>query len=146
MGINLFAYQKSHENHYYEESKNYRRLNNFYLNYYHKLIPDQRIEPPSIIPSSWYKYAREDVDTNTKRQSVRDLMKKWIEWETETKTQLHSYYKQLFDMGEICAAQEILYYLEDVKHELEGAYNTYINLKSTDYDIVYIIDQQKEKE
>ena len=142
--LNLFGYQKCHEYHYYEESNNCRCLNDFYLNQYHKLIVEQKIDELSnpIIPSSWYKYTREDVDINTKRQAVRDLYKKWVDWETETRDSLQRYYKQLYDLDEICAAKKIAYFLEDVNNELCNAYQDYIYLKSVDYDIVHITELQ----
>jgi hypothetical protein len=33
----------------------------------------------------WHKYTTMDVDTNTKRNSIKDLMTKWVEWERSTK-------------------------------------------------------------
>lgn len=140
--LNLRGYRKCHEYHYYEESINYRELNNFYLKYFQKLIPTQEIENPEIIPSSWHRYMREDVDINTKRQQVRELFKKWIDWENETKTLLQSSYKELDSMGEDFAAEKIMYFLKDVSNELAIAQEKYINLKSIDYDIVSIVEEQ----
>ena len=42
--------------------------------------------PQPIIPDSWYKYTSMDVDASTKRNAIKDLTEKWINWERETKT------------------------------------------------------------
>jgi len=34
-----------------------------------------------------------EVDTNTKRSAVKDSMKKWVDWEKETKVLLEASYK-----------------------------------------------------
>ena len=141
--LNLCGYQKCHEQHYYEESINYREFNKFYLTYYHKLIPNLPPENVEIIPTSWYKYMRENVDTNTRRQSVRDLFKKWIEWETDTKNLLQTSYAQLRENNDFFAADKIMEMLKEVSDELATAYNSYINLSSTDYDIVFITEEQE---
>lgn len=140
--LNLYGYHKCHEYHYYEESINCKELSNFFLNYYHKLLIEQEIKPVQIIPSNWYKYAREDVDTNTKRQSVRDLFKYWIDWEIETCTLLNTYHKQLSEMNEFFAADKILNLLKETKDELAAAYQKFINLKTLDYNILPIIEEQ----
>ena len=140
--LNLYGYQKCHEYHFYEESVNYRCLQNFYLNTYHKLIPEQEIKYTNLIPTNWYKYARENVDTNTKRSAVKDLFKQWVEWEKQTKTELQSFYKQALDLGEICAAENILYFLKDVSEELRIAQEIYIGLDNMNYDIIHIIEEQ----
>ena len=61
--LSLSCYQHDHEEHFIEESKNYRDLQSFYLDQYHKLIPPSSSETIEAIPSTWYKYKREDVDS-----------------------------------------------------------------------------------
>ena len=71
--LNLCGYKKCHEYHYYEESRNYRCLCNFYMEQYYKLIPpkEPKTKRKELIPSSWYKYEKIDVDANTKRTAVK---------------------------------------------------------------------------
>ena len=140
--LNLKGYQKCHEYHYYEETCNYRYLQNFFLSHCNKMIHENSIEQPDIIPNNWYKFTKKEVDVNNKRSAVKDLMKKWVEWEKETKTLLESSYKQLYELNEISCAIEIMYFIKDVDKELAHAQETYINLESMGYDIVYIIDRQ----
>lgn len=140
--LNLKGYQKCHEYHYYEETCNYRHLQNFFLSHCNKMIHENSIEQPDIIPNNWYKFTKKEVDVNNKRSAVKDLMKKWVEWEKETKTLLELSYKQLYELNEINCAIEIMYFIKDVGKELVDAQETYINLESMGYDIVYIIDRQ----
>lgn len=141
--LNLCGYKKCHEYHYFEESYNYRCLQDYYLEHYNKLIPEEKIENPNIIPANWYKYARIDVDANTKRAAVKDMMKKWVTWEQETKMLLETSYKALYDMGEISAARKIGHFLDDVNEELSWAESKHISLENTGYEIGSIIGQQK---
>lgn len=142
--LNLCGYKKCQEYHYYEESKNCRCLHNFYMEQYYKLIPKKEITYQEIIPSSWYKYAKIDVDVNTKRATVKEMMQKWVDWEKETKKLLETSYKDLYEQGEICAALKILYFLEDVSKELKNAQKKQIDLNSSGYDLSEIIKEQKD--
>ena len=141
--LNLCGYKKCQEHHYYEESKNCRCLHNFYMEQYYKLIPPKEIKHLEIIPSSWYKYEKMDVDANTKRTAVKEMMQKWVEWEKETKNLLENCYKDLYDQGEICAAMKIAWFLEDVSKELKHAQKKQIDLDSSGYDLSEIIKEQK---
>lgn len=141
--LNLRGYSKCHEYHYFEESCSYRELQNYYLNRYHKLIGEEKIDNPTIIPSTWFKYMKEDVDTNTKRSAIKDLMKKWIEWEKETQTLLQQSYKELFNNGEVGAAIIIGELITDNGEELASAQEKQINFEMTNYDLVAIIDEQE---
>ena len=138
--LNLRGYQRCQEYHYYEETKNYRCLQNFFLMYCNKLIQEEVVEQPNIIPSNWYKYTKMEVDINNKRSAVKDLMKKWVEWEKETKVLLELSYKQLYELGEINCAFKIGYFIEDVSKELADAQEQQISLESIGYDIVYKTD------
>ena len=140
--LNLCGYQKCQEYHYYEESRNYRNLQNFFLTHYNKMIHENTVEQPEVTPSNWYKFTKMEVDVNNKRSAVKDLMKKWVDWEKETKTLLEANYKQLYELGEIDGALEVASLIKDVSQELADAQEKYINLESMGYDIVCIIDWQ----
>ena len=143
--LNLCGYKKCHEYHYYEESRNYRCLCNFYMEQYYKLIPpkDPKTKTKELIPSSWYKYEKIDVDANTKRTAVKEMMQEWVNWEKETKKLLETSYKDLYEQEEICAAMKIAYFLEDVSKELKHAQKKQIDLDSSGYDLPSIIKEQK---
>lgn len=142
--LGLKGYKKCHEYHYYEESMNYRKLQNYFVEEYNKLIPESKIDNPNIIPQSWLKYSRENVDANNKRAAIREMMKKWVDWEEETKNKLQSFYKELYDMEEICAAKKMMFFLNCVDKELKRAREKYIIFESIGYDIVAICAEQNE--
>jgi negative regulator of replication initiation len=60
-------------------------LEHYYAAHYFKLIQQENFTKPEIIPSTWFKYATQSVDTNTKREAVKNLITKWIDWERSTK-------------------------------------------------------------
>lgn len=142
--LNLKGFQRCQEYHFLEETKMYYELQDFYLKEYDKMIEEESISEPDVIPSGWYKYKKEEVDVNNKRSAVKDIMKKWVDWEKETKLLLASSYKQLNEIDEINSAKKIACYLKEVSDELAGALEDYINLDSLGYDIVYMVDIQQE--
>ena len=140
--LNLRGYRKEQERHYFEESFNYRCLNNFYLEHYNKLIVEDKVDNPKLIPSLWFKYTRMDVDASEKRNAIRDIYKEWVNWETKTKELYESCYKELYDLGEVAAAMYVARLIEDVSEELAGAQAKFLDLEAHGYDMVTIIDEQ----
>ena len=141
--LGLKGYQKCQEYHYYEESKNYRCFLNYCLNHYHKIVQESPIDELEIIPTNWYKYMKMDVDTSTKKSGIRELIKKWINWEKETISLLGSSYKGLYDLGELAAAFRVQSMLAEVSDELAGAQEQYINLETINYDLSQVIAEQQ---
>lgn len=141
--LNLSGYQKCHEYHYFEETYNYRCLQNFYLENYCKMILPQEQENWEVIPSNWLKHIKQDVDSNTKRAAIKDMTKIWVDWEKETKALLQNDYKELEEQGEIYAAFKIADFLKDVSNELRIAQEKQINLETFGYDITSIIEEQQ---
>ena len=140
--LNFNGYQKCHEYHYYEESYNYRCLQNFFLSHYSKIIHETQVEEPNVIPQTWYKFSKADVDSNNKRSAVKDIMKKWVDWEKETKLLLQNSYKQLYELNELDGAFKVASFIQDVSEELANAQQEQISLESMGYDIVYMTDIQ----
>lgn len=141
--LNLKGYKKCHEYHCFEEHYNCRKLKNFYMKNYNKILLEEDNKFDSIIPQSWHKYTKSEVDSSTKRSSIKDMMKKWVDWEQETKILLSKSYKELYDLGEICAASMIQYFLNDVFEELAAAQEQHIDLESHGYDLSVIIPEQE---
>lgn len=54
-------------------------------------------------------------------------------------------YKELFALGEIADAEYVADLIEDVSDELAQAKSLYIKKKSTDFDIISIMDDQEPK-
>lgn len=140
LGLNGFRIE--HEHQYIEESSSYRSLCHFYVNHYNRLIEESRVENPKIIPDSWYRYSRFDVDSTTKRNGIENGFKEWKNWETETRQVYESLYCELFKMGEISASMFVQKLIEDVENELKRIDKEILELKATSYDMTYIMELQ----
>ena len=140
--LNLHGYKRCHEYHSKCEMKYMRKLHRYFINHYNKLIEENPIENPDVIPSSWYRYKRDEVDVNTKRNAVKAGIEKWVAWETETKTLYEQAYIDLLDLGEVAAAKKIACYVCAVDRELKWAQRKHINLVTADYSISYILGEQ----
>ena len=143
--LNLKGYSKCHKYHYLCENKDYMDLNHYYHRHHSKLIKEKPVTDPKLIPNSWYSYTREDVDITTKRNSVKTGLEKWIQWEEDTLALYSKMYKELFALGEIADAEYVADLIEDVSDELAQAKSLYIKKKSTDFDIISIMDDQEPK-
>lgn len=141
LGLYGFSRQQAHQ--YIEESDGYLDLQHYYTSHYHKLLLITQISFPDIIPDTWFKRTTMDVDTSTIKSSIRDLMKKWIEWEKSTKKLYQEMRLELQSIGEIAAALELDNYILDVSDELKHAEKQFIKLETINYDLPTIIDWQQ---
>lgn len=116
-------WKNEHEWHYAEETDGYRQLCDYYMTHYNAMIPVLPMERPDVIPESWYRYSRHDVDENTKKNAKEVGMNKWVAWERETKDLYQEMWKELIDIGEVAAAQFISRYIRAVDEELKNAEN-----------------------
>ena len=140
--LNLHGYKRCHEYHAKLEMKSYRKLHRYFINHFNRLIEEDVFQNPDVIPSSWYRYTRQDVDTNTKRNAVKTAIEKWVSWEEESKTLYEKMYKELMDIGEVAAANKISCLIHDTDCELKWARRKHINLVASDYSIAYILGEQ----
>ena len=141
IGLRGFAMCQTY--HYIEESEGYSKLLNYYSMNYHKLIIIEQEEIAKIIPDNWYKYTTFDVDTTTKRTSIKELFTSWIDWERQTKKLYQELRQQLVYENEIDAALKIDEYITDVSKELRHAERELITLNSINYDLVEISSWQE---
>lgn len=142
MFLGLPKYSRCHEEHYEEESRNWRKLCRHFVKHYDKLIPETPIDSPDTIPTSWYNYSRQDVDNNTKMKAIKVGLEKWITWETETKQLYEHMFEELFTQHEIALAMFIKCYIKDVDDELAKAKQYQLNKAAFDYDMSVIIAEQ----
>ena len=143
--LGLKGYKRCHEYHYLAETMNYRSLCRYVINHHSMLIPDTRVEVPDVIPESWYKYKREDVDATTKKNAVKAGLTMWVNWERKTKTLYESMYNEMLNIGEVADALYISQFVCDVDKELKKAERYWLNKEATDYDMTLIIDEQNKK-
>lgn len=142
--IGLDGYQMCHLYHYFDENNNYKKLGNYYLHHYNKIIIETPFKNPSVIPESWYQYTRHDVNATTRKNAIQVAMEKWVNWEKDTKKLYEQLYQALININEIAAAEEVMKYLKDVDEELAKACQKHIELAAIDYDISDIIMEQEE--
>lgn len=140
--LNLHGYKRCHEYHAKCEMKGMRKLHRYFINHYNRLIEEDVIENPNVIPVSWYRYTRQDVETGTKRNAVKTAVEKWVSWEQETKDLYEKMYRELMELGEVTTANKLSCYIHDVDKELKYATRKHINLVNVDYDLMYILMEQ----
>ena len=51
------------------------------MNHYNMFAPFEDMNNPQAIPDSWYRYTRQEVDTGTKKSSVKAGVERWVKWE-----------------------------------------------------------------
>lgn len=141
--LGLSGYKRCHEYHYLAESCEYSRFNAYVVEHHNKLIQQLSIDDPKVIPDSWYRHFRQDVDNNTKKNSVKNGLDIWIEWEKDTKRLYEKFYKQLMELDEIDGACYLKRLIKGATHELKKAEKYQLNMKSVDYGLSYIISTQK---
>ncbi len=141
--LGLKGYKRVHEYHFLKESIAYRKINRYYINIYSMLIPKGMPKDPAVIPASWKGVKRENVDISTKRNAVKTAIEKYVSWETETKNLYSQLYKELENNQEINACIELEKLIKEVTMELKTASRKHIELKSIDYDIIYISQEQQ---
>jgi hypothetical protein len=100
---------------------------------------------PSIIPENWYQFNRFQVDDATRQSYVQYGIKKWVDWEKETKSLYQTYYQELMQGGSMAAALKISEYLEDVDKELAEAEQHLLFYSGIKYNINDIMLMQEEK-
>lgn len=143
--LGLKGYKRCHEYHYLQETCEHRGLCRYYINHYSKLIHEPRFEAPDVIPESWYSHVREDVDTSTKKNAIKNGLTMWRDWERETKHLYERMYKELLDKGEISAANKVNELICGVDKELKKVERYFINKESINYDMPTIIAEQSHK-
>ena len=76
--LGLSGYKRCHEYHALKESCEYRGINRYFINHYNRLVPENEIEDPNIIPDNWYKYRKKIYDYSTPLSNIefyKDLTK-----------------------------------------------------------------------
>lgn len=141
--LGLEGYAESQKYHYFEESANYKRMGCYYLKHFNKIIAESGFTNPRVIPENWAKYTRMDVNMATRKTAIQTGFERWINWEKEVKTSYEQMYNELVALKEIAAAAELQHYIQDVDFELASANQKFLELRSIDFNITDIIDEQE---
>lgn len=129
---------------YISESMSMRSTNRYVINHHNIMVMEGKPTDPELIPMSWYNYTRYDVDTRTKQSALKDFFDKLKSWEHETKKLYSSLYKECCNEGHIADAVKIKSLIEDVDKELKCVDRKYLEYKSVEFDLSYIMYQQCE--
>ena len=144
LGLRGFQYEQEH--HYIEETKSYRKIFDHYISQFNKLIDESKVDNPNLIPKNWYNVTRFDIDTVTKRKSIKNGFEEWKKWEIETKELYGSFCKEVSLNDDIPSRLFLEELIENVNREIIIINERIIELEDVEYDLVYINDLQKELE
>lgn len=166
--LNLPGYQKCHEYQMLCELLTYRKAKDAYMKEYNQLVPISNMmngmanmaanngmnnmnngnnngnyNYREVIPQTWYKYTRYDVDSGTKRTAVKDGFKKWVDYEKDTKQFLTNMVQRLEQQNDRESARKLDYLIDHVQKEIETAEEKMMALENSGYDMNYILQQQE---
>lgn len=142
--LRLNGYEALQTERYMDESKSLNQLYSYYIRHYGRLVPKPEIKTiPQVIPDSLYNHKVDDITTNDVRQSTKDIFQLWVEWEKKTKKLYERSYIDLIDNNDdVCAAIMVKQLVSEVESELELAKDYWYKLKNSNFDIVFIMEDQ----
>lgn len=142
--LGLMGFKRLHEYQYFAESAEHRGLKRYFINHHNKLLNTGKIEATNIVPEGWEKYDRFDVTSSIRKQYVEKSFEMYESWESDTKEIYEYCAKSLLDMGHIADFVKIKELICDVDMELKTLDRMLIELKSVDFNDVYIATIQDE--
>lgn len=145
--LGLDGYAACHEYHYLSESNSYIQVCKYATDHFGMLVNvDNSIQDiPDIIPQSWFANDREKVDTKTRLQAMEEALTTWIEWEENAKKLYEDLYLEL-EKKDVPAAEYVKEMIVDVEEEIVYARKERLVKRSMAFDIVSIMEEQKECE
>lgn len=142
--LGLKGYKRLHQHQYICESKENLKVSHYYINHHGKLLSDSFSGEVKMIPAAWLTANRMSVGRSTKQKAVEDGFNAYRAWEAETKAVYEKYAAKLRETGHISDALFVDCLVEDVDKELKKVECIILDLISTGYDMVYIVECQKE--
>ena len=139
----LEGYKCCHNYHYIEESSSYRRIQQYYIDHYNRILPEPQPSIIKVIPPNWYDITRQDISVNAKKEGIQKGILAWRNWEYETKKLYEQTYNQLINLGEIAGADKIRKLIIDVDNELAEVEQIQLEVLSINFDLTVIIPEQK---
>lgn len=138
------GFKRWQEYQHLSETLNFLSLNRYAINHHNIMVQDGEPKNPNIIPISWYNYTRYEVDNSTKKSALKDFFGRWKSWEEATKKLYCDMYKECCENGFIADSIKIKCWVMDVDKELKCLERKFIEYKSVDFDLEYVMYQQKE--
>lgn len=80
----------------------------------------------------------------TKKNAVKSGIEQWIRWESETLNKLQQAQLDLYDEGEVASALFINHFIKRTQHELKCAKRKHLELSAVEFDMDFILSEQKE--
>ena len=142
--LSLDGFAKLHKFQYLEESIDRRKLKEYYIKHHNKLLEEWEVSDPRVIPQDWLRYTRMDVSSQVRTQSTQSALKKYMDWEEETREILAKSAIVLRELECVSDEQFILCMLKDVDKELECLYKIINKLRAVSYDPVFVMEYQDE--
>lgn len=142
--LSLHGYKQMHEYQYFCESAEFRKTGRYYINHHGKLLPDSFDGQIKMIPDAWLTANRMSVGKSIKQKAVEDGFNQYHEWEIGTKATYERYANKLRDLGKEADAIFVDRLVKDVDHELKCLDRVILDLISAGYDMVYIVESQRE--
>lgn len=142
--LGLMGYKRLHECQYLCECKENLNVSRYYINHHGRLLSDSFSGEVKMIPAAWLTANRMSVGRATKQKAVEDGFNTYHSWETETKAVYEKYAYRLREIGHEADAIFVDCLVEDVDKELKNVERIILDLISTGYDMVYIVESQKE--
>lgn len=130
LGMKSLAGQ--HRKRFKEEAKGYQKLCRYYVEHFNRLVPEAEIKDPGVIPSSWYRNTRQDVDSKTRLAGSLDGLRIWTGWEQDTKAIFEQASKELYNSGSVAASIVMDKMVGDVDRELAEAQDEALWAESLD--------------
>lgn len=141
--MNLPGFKCWHYHQYMSESEEFLATKHYFMSTHNKLLyVGDTGQPESVIPESWYKYTRLDVNAQTLKQYVEASFDSYKTWEEDTKHLYEECAKALMDMGNVADAEMVNRLIKDVTCELKMIYKIMLKLRTAGYDPIYILDIQ----
>lgn len=141
--LGLEGYAECHKYRYLDETKNYISLSRYYADHHRSLINVGKINPPDIIPASWFGNAKESMDDDTRKKAIRAALNEWVNWETSSKALYEKSYSDLISIGEAASAIFVEKIVKDVDKELADAMEEKLHKEMIRYDMVSIMEEQQ---
>lgn len=142
--LSLHGYKRLHEYQYFAESAEFRKTCRYYINHHGKLLPYTFTSQIKVVPDAWLTANRMSVGRSTKQKAVEDGFNQYREWENDTKAVYSRYASKLRELGHEADAIMLDCLVEDVDHELKCLDRIILDLISSGYDMVYVVESQKE--
>lgn len=140
--IDLKVDAKRQKKQFHEESDGLLKLEKYCAQHHHMLVTSDDPPQVDILDLGLLKEPNTQLSPDDKIYLIQYAMKKWIEWEKESKTIYEDAYRSLVDMSEIASAQFVLNYVEDVDVELSDAEILYGVRDAIDWDLPTIYDKE----